>query len=311
MNDILLDTNFDEISIENLNLDIISYNYCVNNGIKTLDDILNIPISYLKNHNLVNLFNKVHSLNLKFYYEDQNLKLLKFRYNSGERITLSELKFIFDTITNQFSIQYFGMKFYDITQLKKRLKLLISANFFTQHDLILIQQLFNVDVKKIIYELELAKLDQNLSLNLSNLNLNSRAINPLLRANIDTLGMLILIPSSDLINFRNLGSGSLKKIIDCVHDMGYKFVDELNESYDLEFTFKDDDIISKIDIQKQENDDLSLRIKKKEDLLNKYRELILEKEKLLMKEKELDLKIENAIDIINKLYGEKYEKVRK
>jgi len=60
----------------------------------------------------------------------------------------------------------------------------------------------------------------NMSVNEALPELSARPANCLKRANITTVGQLVVIPERQLIKFRNLGQKSLNEIKEKLHDLG-------------------------------------------------------------------------------------------
>ena len=98
-------------------------------------------------------------------------------------------------------------------------------------------------------------------------------------------------------------------VIDEIHSLGFYFADEKN----LINIEKDERSISEENINSLNGENIVIksRISAKKQLLNTYEKLIIQKDELLNQEQELDKKIEQAINQLNNLCGDKYVKVKK
>ena len=285
-----------------------SYNFCASSEYQTVEKILKMPREILVKNNLSELFNKIHSLNLKFDYEIEYATLLA-KNVENKSFEKKEFEFLFDFAKMSLGTSYFNAYSTDFSSMQEKIKILICLNKFSEHDLELIKIIFKIDTHKLIDEFNSKKeADPKLNLSICDFDISSRAKNCLLRSDVNTLGDLLLFEKEFLRSFRNLGNITFEEIIKKVHDLGYKFIDEMDEKSISSRSNLDEEIKNLT----QTNNDIKVRLEKKEELLDTLKILILEKESLVKKEQELDSEINKVLSKLNKLNGGNYyAKVRK
>lgn len=274
--------DFRKITILALNLkekQPLNYQTCVRKNIFRLDDILRLSREDIRKDFNESLIRFIHSNGFYFDFEKELIDNFSIRIKSGENISINEFKYFLDLNSK------LPVVLRDSNSILMRLKLLKKVNGLTTHDISVLEKIFDFDMNDIIEELK--EMDNNpvLSIPINKTRIPVVASNVLSKFNIITLGDLTLLSSEeDLIRFRSIGVNTVDKIIQTVHSMGYKFVNE---------TFNKNGI---------DNDVF---------LLNELNQLFFERKLLLEKLHELDIKIENNLNELNKSKDSTLIKVRK
>ena len=129
-----------------------------------------------------------------------------------------------------------------------------------------------------------------------------RTYNCLKRGGIDTVEDLVSKTVFELKRIRNMSQQSLKEIFDCVHSLGFTFVDE-----DKNIDVQDNEtktLQSQVNNQLHENEKILERIEEKRKLLQRYQELMQQRSALIEEEKALDNEIAQILQTLSCSVGE-------
>jgi len=313
-----------KLNLKDIGLSGKVVNYYYNKfGCKTIGDLFQLDkenllsIGSVKGYGysyLYELLSRMKGLNLKFNWEDDYYADLKERMENGEAIELSKLVFSDKfcrfcrryRVTNSFQlIKNYG-KFIDKLQ---------SNQYFNEMDNEIFFHIFGIEIKKKSVKKEPEQIL------IEELGFSIRTFNSLKRANINTLRDIINCSFDDLLKIRNFTMKCYYEVINKVHLFGYKFngepVEQMeNNEQKISISNENNTNNSETDLSKleisqiKENEEISKRIAKKEELLEKYQKLIEEKNMLLEKERELDNKIAEALQTLNKINGDNNGKSR-
>lgn len=144
---------------------------------------------------------------------------------------------------------------------------------------------------------------------ISCLNLCGCASRSLRRDGINTVGELILYDEKRLRGIYGIGNLYFDDIKNAVHAHGCLFVDEDPSLLDFRikntqrFQSKIEPILesSCIETGKQVNRNIQSRIEKKEELIDKFREIMIERQQLFARERELDRQLQELYDQVEQV----------